>query len=79
MEQLPVTKFKATCLAVMERVNRTGQPVRITRFGRPVVDVVPTAPQAPKERVFGALANRTRIKGDIISPAVEPEEWEVLR
>ena len=79
MEQLPVTKFKATCLAVMERVNRTGQPVRITRFGRPVVDVVPPAPQAKKPRVLGELASQTKILGDIISPVVEPEEWEVLR
>ena len=33
MEQLAISKFKATCLAVLDRVNRTGQRVLITRFG----------------------------------------------
>jgi prevent-host-death family protein len=35
---MPISKFQAQCLAVMERA-RTGQPVRVTRYGRPVADV----------------------------------------
>ena len=36
MEKMAVSEFKATCLAVLQRVKRTGQPVLITRFGEPV-------------------------------------------
>jgi prevent-host-death family protein len=41
MKDLAISKFKATCLAVLEDVRRTGVPVRVTRFGKPVAEVVP--------------------------------------
>ncbi len=31
-ETMAISKFKATCLAVLERVRRTGRPVVVTRF-----------------------------------------------
>ena len=36
METMPVSKFKATCLAVVQRVKRTERPLLITRFGEPI-------------------------------------------
>ena len=41
MEEIAISKFKATCLAVLERVRKTGEPVRVTRFGQVVAEVVP--------------------------------------
>jgi len=35
MEEIAISKFKATCLAVLEKVKKTGQPVLVTRFGHP--------------------------------------------
>jgi prevent-host-death family protein len=35
------SRFKATCLAVLDEVERTGRPVVVTKRGRPVVRVVP--------------------------------------
>ena len=52
---MPISKFKATCLAALERVRRTGRPLRVTRFGRPVADIVPPAPGAPAPRWLGSL------------------------
>lgn len=80
MEQLAISKFKATCLAVLDRVNRTGQPVLITRFGKPVAEVVPppSPPERP-ERWLGCMRSTLRITGDIVSPALDEKEWEVLR
>jgi prevent-host-death family protein len=78
MEQIAISKFKATCLAVIERVRTTGQPVLVTRFGKPVAVVGPVEvkPAAPR---LGALAGQFRTKGDIAeTPAVPAEEWEVL-
>ena len=79
MEEIPISKFKATCLAVLEKVRRTGQPVRITRFGKPVAEVTPTTAVAPGQRMLGGLEGKLIIHGDIVSPAVDPSEWEVLR
>ena len=79
MEEIPISKFKATCLAVLEKVRHTGQPIRITRFGKPVAEVIP--PSAPEHGkiTLGGLEGKLIINGDIVSPAVDPWEWEVLR
>ena len=52
MEEIAVSKFKATCLAVIEQVRKTRKPVRITRFGKPLAEVVP--PSTP-DREIGFL------------------------
>ncbi len=79
VEQLATSKFKATCLAVLDRVNRTGQPVLITRFGKPVAEVVPPSVPERSERWLGCMRSTLRITGDIVSPAMPEEEWETLR
>ncbi len=79
MEELAISKFKATCLAVMERVRKTKKPVRVTRFGKPVADIVP--PEMPKsgKSWLGCMAGTGRIKGDIVAPASDIDDWDVLR
>ena len=79
MEEMAISKFKATCLAVLERVRRTGQPVLITRFGKPVAEVVPPRPRTRKENWLGSLGPTGRITGDIVAPAGDEEDWEALK
>jgi antitoxin (DNA-binding transcriptional repressor) of toxin-antitoxin stability system len=79
METLSISKFKATCLARLDRVKRTGQPLLITRKGEPIAEVKPpSAPKAP-ERWIGSLRSTGRIVGDIVSPAAAGNDWEALR
>ena len=33
MDSMAISKFKATYLVTLERVRRTGRPLRVTRFG----------------------------------------------
>jgi prevent-host-death family protein len=79
METMPISKFKATCLAVMQRVKRTGRPVLITRFGQPVAEVIPPRPAAPTSDWLGSMAGSATIVGDIVAPVADEEDWEVLR
>jgi len=76
---LAISRFKATCLAVLEDVRRTGRPVTVTRFGKPVARVVPPEPEKKKRRVLGAYEGQIEIVGDIVSPVLPLEAWEVLR
>lgn len=76
---LAISRFKATCLAVLEGVRRTGRPVTVTRFGKPVARVVPPEPARRKRRVLGEYQGQIEILGDIVSPVLPPEAWEVLR
>ena len=77
MEQIAISKFKVTCLAVLERVRRTRRPVLVTRFGEPVAAVIPP-PKRPT-RWLGLLAHTGRIHGDIVAPASDPRDWSVFR
>lgn len=79
MDEIAISKFKATCLAVLERVRRTGQPVRVTRFGKPVAEILPPSPPRPEKSWLGSMAGTGEIVGDIVSPATDESEWEVLR
>ena len=79
MEEIAVSKFKATCLAVLQRVRRTGQPVRVTRFGKPVADVVPPRLPGPEAGWLGCMKGRAEITGDVVAPALGAEAWEATR
>jgi prevent-host-death family protein len=79
IETIAVSKFKATCLAVLERVRRTGKPIIVTRRGEPIAEVVPPSPARPSSSWLGSMGGSVRYIGDIVSPARVPEEWEALR
>lgn len=75
---MSVSKFKATCLAALERVRLTGQPLLITKHGKPIAHVVPAPFEPAGKSAFGCMAGTMEIKDDIVEPLPE-EEWEVLR
>ena len=56
MTTMLVSDFKARCLAVLERVNREGVTVLVTRRGDPLARVLPVAEQPEKTRKLGTLA-----------------------
>jgi prevent-host-death family protein len=68
-------EFKAHCLRVMDEVERTRRPVVITKRGRPVARLVP-ANAAEPDPLFGRLAGKIRIVGDITAPLDLPEMWD---
>ena len=78
MEEIAISKFKATCLAVLEKVKKTGQPILVTRFGSPVAQITPPAPskRAPK---LGTGIGSITIHGDIVGPISDLSDWEAAR
>lgn len=74
MEEMDISEFQATCLAALARVGRTGQPILVTRFGKPVAQV--NAP--PQQAQLGVLRDQGTILGDLIEPASSTDDWEVL-
>ena len=71
METISISKFKATCLAVLERVRKTGEPIQVTKFGKPVADVIPSVPKT------GGLKLGYMLEGREVG-TVEPEDsgWD---
>lgn len=79
METIPVSKFKATCLTVVQRVKRTGRPVLITRFGEPVAQVVPPSRHVSGEAWLGCMEGSVEALGDEVGPALDAKRWNALR
>jgi prevent-host-death family protein len=78
MNDIPISKFKAQCLRLIEQVHKTRQPLRITRHGRPVAEVVPAGPDR-KRKFVGDMVGTAEIVGDIVSPVIDLEDIEAYR
>jgi len=77
-ETMTISEFKATCLSVIDRVKRTGQPVIITRHGEPVAMIDPPPAPENKKSWTGSFKSTGKIKGDIISPSGNIKNWDAL-
>ena len=77
MKRVAAGAFKAQCLTIMKDVQATGEAVIITKRGAPIVKVVPVA--AEKNNLFGFMAGEFKIVGDIESPVIPVEKWEVMK
>lgn len=77
MKKMAAGKFKTHCLSVMADVQATGEPVIVTKRGEPVVKLVPIA--SGENDLFGFMAGEFRITGDVVSPVVPIEEWQVMK
>ena len=78
MKTINASEFKAKCLAILDEVSETGEPLTILKHGKAVAQLV--RPQArhglyPQDSLKGSV----QILGDIISPAVDPDDWEANR
>jgi antitoxin (DNA-binding transcriptional repressor) of toxin-antitoxin stability system len=78
MQEIAISKFKRTCVAALERVRTTREHIRITRFGKPIAEIVPCSPEPKNKTWIGSMEGTILFQGDIISPASE-EDWEILK
>ena len=71
-------EFKQRCLALLDEVDTTGEPIVVTKRGRPVAQL---APLTNDERGDwrDAMSGRGDILGDLVAPASDLAEWDVLR
>jgi prevent-host-death family protein len=73
MKTISASEFRTRCIAIMEEVNSTREPLLITKRGKPIARLV----AAGKPRKFiGRLKGVFKIVGDIESPVIPPEAWE---
>lgn len=78
MERIAVSKFKATCLGVLENVRKTRKPILVTKFGKPIAAIHPPPSEPPVKNWLGSMAGAAEIRGDIVGPAMAPEDWEAI-
>ena len=74
MNSIKASEFKAKCLSLMDEVAYTGEPLVITKNGKPVATLVPYGEK--RRTVAGLHAGALRVQGDIVSPLDDP--WEAM-
>jgi prevent-host-death family protein len=79
MQEIAISVFKAKCLAILQRVEETKEPIRITRHGKPVAEVIPASQTVDRAAWIGSLKGKIKILGDIVSPVIDLDEIEALR
>lgn len=72
MDSISISDFKATCIAVIDRVRETGRPVTITRRGKPIGQIVPP-PRGRKKLQYMEFEEM----GDLVAP-LPIEDWGSL-
>jgi prevent-host-death family protein len=86
MKKIAAGEFKAKCLAIMDEVSQTGEPILVTKRGKPVVRV--TAPTEPASRkidvnsIFTSLRGLVKVVGDpneLVGPIVPLDEWNISK
>jgi prevent-host-death family protein len=79
MQEVAISEFKAKCLSLLEEVSKTRTPLRVTRRGKAIADVVPASSETGERSWIGSMSESIKIVGDIVSPVVDTETIEALK
>ena len=76
MKSIAVTAFKAHCLALLEDVARTGEPLIVTKRGKPLARIVASGVAGAHPQ--STLAGTVTVTGDITTPAAPASAWNAV-
>jgi antitoxin (DNA-binding transcriptional repressor) of toxin-antitoxin stability system len=79
MREVTISEFRTKCFFLLHQVEKTKKPFRVMRFGKPIAEIMPAAPQPSRADWIGSMKGEITILGAIVSPATDEDEWEVLR
>ena len=79
MKEVSVSEFKAKCLGLIAEVHKTRKPIRVTRFGKPMADVIPPSPAKATGRRLGSGVGSAEILGDIVGPTGSLDDWDAWK
>ena len=77
MKKVAAGSFKTNCLAIMDEVHAKHETVVITKHGKPVAKLVPVNTEA--DEIYNFLVGKGTVVGDVVTPAISPEEWGDLK
>jgi prevent-host-death family protein len=79
IHEIAISEFKAKCLSLLQQVNKTKTPLRVTRRGKAIADVVPPSTDSEEREWIGSMSDSLEITGDIVSPVIEIQGIEALK
>jgi prevent-host-death family protein len=77
-KRIGAAAFKANCLRILDEVERSGEPVTVTKRGRPVAEVKPVD-KKERRSIIGAMKGTVLRYDRPFDPAIEPDVWHANR
>jgi prevent-host-death family protein len=77
MKIMAAGSFKVHCLSVMDEVQAKRETVLITKHGKPVAKLIPA--DKDSDDIYGFLAGKGKITGDVVAPAMSDDDWGDLK
>jgi prevent-host-death family protein len=78
-KSVAATEFKARCLNLIEQMGKDGEPVIVTKRGKPVAILSPIKSDVPPKSIIGALKGSVLRYEDPFSPVIDASEWDANR
>ena len=81
MKEVGIAEFRVKCCAILNQVHKTRRPIRVTRYGAPLAEIVPAVGKKKKRPAnwLGGMAGTVKIVGDIVGPTGSISDWEAER
>jgi len=79
IQEIAISKFKAKCLSLLEEVSKTKTPLRVTRRGKAIAEVIPVSSEGDERSWIGSLSGSVDFVGDVVSPVIDMEAIEALK
>ena len=75
MKEINASEFKAKCLAILDQVKQTGEPVTILKRGKPVAQLLPLLSRSQRYPQSD-LKDSVTILEDLREPVLPPDTWD---
>lgn len=81
IREIGVSEFRTKCFLFLSQVEKTKVPIRLTKRGKAIADVIPIAAPVKADRGdwIGSMAGSTKIVGDIVSPVIDLNDFDVFK
>lgn len=77
MKEIAISEFRAKCFGILEEVRKTRKPIRVTRFGQPVAEIIPPFSADGPGRQLGSMVGAGI--GDIVGPTGSLDDWDAAK
>ncbi len=79
VKSVGAAEFKAKCLHLIDQMGDDGEPIIITKRGKPVALLTPASEKTDRPSIIGAMKGTVLHYDDPFQPAIDAEEWDATR
>jgi prevent-host-death family protein len=76
---VPLPELQVSCTGLLDHVQRSRQVLVVTHHGEPIAAIVPIESKRTNRSWIGSMIGSAIFSSDLLSPASDAGDWDVLR